>query len=112
MGQIPHAGGGCNSRNYERGAKFLSILFPDVDRSNAVSMPRPAAVLVGTVEDPSALLALAPLTAHRTRATGVPFLLQDHARPKPLGLVGEFVADTYASPLMDFLICIGAIIVA
>ena len=107
----PHARGGSHHPNYERDAKFLSILFPDVDRSNAIPVPRPATRLVRAGKDAPPWLALAAVTAHRTGTRRVVFVLEYNAHPQSLSLVGELVAHRATRPLVDFLVIGGANII-
>ena len=104
----PHARGGSHHPNYERDAKFLSILFPDVDRSNAIPVPCPATRLVRAGKDAPPWLALAAVTAHRTGTRRVVFVLEYHAHPQSLSLVDELVANRATRPLVDFLVIGGA----
>ncbi len=111
MRRIPHTRGGSHHPNYERDTEFPSILFPDVDGSNPIAMPHPATRLVRTMENAPPWLALTTMTAYRTGARRVVFVLEHNAHPQSLSLVGELVANRAVRPLVDFLVVGGANII-
>lgn len=97
VGLPPHARGGCHNPNYWA---YAQILAPDVHRADAIPMETEP---TGRTRI-HATMRLAPMSAARTLLRGVGFVLERHAHPQSLGLVGNHPADVARDHLVDVLV--------